>query len=331
MDFDEEKKLEGSSDLARPAFVYILECADGTLYTGWTFQVEKRLVKHNSGKGARYTRARRPVILAYSEQLKDEKTARKREYELKRLARPAKLALLTGQKGKLMAETESENYPFKPLDFKRKDFPHQLAASRRFLEMISQRRTVREYSKDPVPFELIEIAIRAAGTAPSGANLQPWTFVVVENPEIKHRIRLAAEEEEKEFYEKKITPEWRAALAPLGTDWVKTHLDDAPYLIIVFEQAYGLVKNNDGQPKKMKHYYAQESVGIAVGFLLASLTSAGLVTLTHTPSPMGFLSKLLNRPANERAFVIIPVGYPADNARVPAISKKSLEDIMVRV
>jgi nitroreductase len=224
----------------------------------------------------------------------------------------------------------SKTYPFIPLDFKRFAPKEQLEGSQHFLETMRQRRTVREYSREPVPFELIENAIRAAGTAPSGANQQPWTFVVVSDPEIKRQIRLAAEAEEKISYEGRMSPEWLEALAPLGTDWRKPHLEDAPYLIVVFEQAYGLSYDDQGQEKKKKHYYAQESVGIAVGFLLAALAHSGLVTLTHTPSPMGFLRDILKRPPNERAFVVIPVGYPAPDAKVPDIKKKPLDEIMVK-
>jgi len=221
-------------------------------------------------------------------------------------------------------------YPFKLLKFERLEPQTQLARSENFLKILTERRTVREYSTEPVSFELIENAIKAAGTAPSGANQQPWTFVVVSDPAIKREIRLAAEAEEKTSYDGRMSTEWLEALAPLGTDWRKPHLEDAPYLIIVFEQAYGLKREADGRERKIKHYYVQESVGIAVGFLLASLNQAGLATLTHTPSPMGFLAKVLQRPTNERAYVVIPVGYPAAGAQVPDISKKPLAEIMVR-
>lgn len=220
-------------------------------------------------------------------------------------------------------------YPFIPLDFKRLSPEEQLANSRHFLETMKKRRTVRYFSREPVPYELIENAIATAGTAPSGANQQPWTFAVVTNPEIKRRIREAAEIEEKESYEHRMPQEWLQALAPLGTDWHKEHLEDAPYLIIVFEQPYGL-KIETGEEKRVKHYYVLESVGIAVGLLLASLHQAGLATLTHTPSPMGFLSQVLERPKNERPFVVIPVGYPAQNCTVPDITKKALDQILVR-
>ncbi len=187
------------------------------------------------------------------------------------------------------------------------------------------RRTVRDFSDEPVPFDLIENAIRTAGRAPSGANQQPWTFCVVSNPDLKRAIRQAAEAEERESYERRMSDEWLDAIRHLGTDWQKPHLEDAPYLVIVFGQAYAL----DPHGQKIKHYYVQESVGIAVGFLLASLHQAGLATLTHTPSPMKFLSEILNRPANERAYVVIPVGYPAEAARVPVIEKKPLTEILV--
>jgi iodotyrosine deiodinase len=188
-----------------------------------------------------------------------------------------------------------------------------------------RRRSVRHFSRDPVPLELIESAVSAAGTAPSGAHQQPWTFVVVTDAGVKARIREAAEAEERDFYERRATREWLEALSVLGTDFVKEHLTDAPCLIAIFEQAYGLGAGGE----RRKHYYAKESVGIAVGFLLASLHAAGLVTLTHTPSPMGFLTRILGRPRNERPFVLIPVGYPAADAVVPDIERKPLSEILV--
>jgi iodotyrosine deiodinase len=206
----------------------------------------------------------------------------------------------------------------------------QVAASQHFLAVMASRRTVRDYAPDPVPFELIANAIRAASLAPSGANMQPWTFVVVSDPVLKRQMRVAAEEEERLSYEQRMAPEWLAALAPLGTDWRKPHIETAPFVIVVFGQRYGLARGPDGIERKIKHYYVQESVGIAVGFLLASLTHAGLATLTHTPSPMGFLRELLQRPANEYPYVLIPVGYPAQDATVPDITKKALDDVLVR-
>lgn len=221
---------------------------------------------------------------------------------------------------------------YEPLAFERLSPDEQRARSREFLARMRTRRTVRHFSTEPVPFELIENAIAVAGSAPSGANQQPWTFVVVGDPEVKRRIRAAAEAEEKASYERRMSAEWLDALAPLGTDWRKPHLEDAPYLIVVFRQAYGLRADPaTGETVKVKHYYSEESVGIAVGMLLCSLHLAGLATLTHTPSPMGFLSEILARPPNERPFVVIPVGYPADGAQVPVIAKKPLGEIMVRV
>ena len=187
------------------------------------------------------------------------------------------------------------------------------------------RRSVRHFSSEPVPFELIENAITTAGTAPSGAHQQPWTFVVVSDADVKRRIRAGAEEEEQAFYGRRASREWLRALAAIGTDWRKPHIEDAPYVIVVFAQVYGL----DGG-RRRNHYYALESVGIAVGLLLASLHAAGLVTLTHTPSPMKFLSELLERPENERAFCLIPVGYPAADATVPDLERKPLGEILVR-
>jgi iodotyrosine deiodinase len=209
-----------------------------------------------------------------------------------------------------------------PLIFDRLAVEDSVERSRAFLELMQRRRSVRKFSREPVPYELIANAVATAGTAPSGAHLQPWTFVVVSDPELKARIRESAEAEEREFYEHRAPRDWLEALRPLGTDFVKEHLTDAPYLIAVFEQAYG--------PARQKHYYAKESVGIAVGLLLASLQAAGLVALTHTPSPMGFLRKILERPANERPLVLIPVGYPAEDAVVPDIARKRLDEILIR-
>lgn len=217
---------------------------------------------------------------------------------------------------------------FKPLEFRRLEMSEQLANSRDFLSHMEARRTVRDFSTEPVPYELIENAIATANSAPSGANLQPWTFVVISNPELKRQIREAAEREERETYENRLTIEWREALRPLGTDWHKTHLEDAPYLIVVFEQPYGLQLAENGEKIRVKHYYAVESTGIAVGILLASLQMAGLATLTHTPSPMGFLCEILERPKNERPFAIIPVGYPAADCVVPDLAKKPLSQVL---
>jgi iodotyrosine deiodinase len=194
-----------------------------------------------------------------------------------------------------------------------------------FYADIRRRRTVRDFSDRPVDLEIVKNCLLAAGTAPNGANLQPWQFVVVSDPELKKRIRLAAEEEERDFYQRRAPQEWLAALAPLGTDERKPFLETAPYLIAIFAQSYGVLA--DG--RKVKNYYVAESVGIATGFLIAALHNAGLATLTHTPSPMNFLNEILGRPANERPFLLLVVGYPAEDAQVPQISKKPLEEIAV--
>ena len=192
-----------------------------------------------------------------------------------------------------------------------------------FYDEMRRRRTVREFADRPVPRSVIEACLRTAGTAPSGANQQPWHFVAVSDSTVKSHIRQAAEAEEREFYERRASQEWLDALAPLGTDAHKPFLEIAPYLIAIFAQTYGM--GADGG--KIKHYYVTESVGIATGLLIAALHHAGLVTLTHTPSPMGFLNEILGRPTNERPFLLLVVGYPADNAQVPAITKKALEEI----
>jgi nitroreductase len=192
-----------------------------------------------------------------------------------------------------------------------------------FASDMRRRRTVRNFSDRPVPKEVIEDCIRAAGSAPSGANKQPWCFVVVGDPERKKQIREAAEAEEHEFYARRAPRAWLEVLTPLGTDENKPFLEDAPYLIVIFEQRYGM--SADGE--KEKHYYTQESVGIATGILITAIHNAGLVSLTHTPSPMGFLNEILERPAHERPYLLLVVGYPADGAVVPKIDKKSLKEI----
>jgi iodotyrosine deiodinase len=192
-----------------------------------------------------------------------------------------------------------------------------------FHSELRRRRTVREFSDRSVPREVIEECLRAAGTAPNGANMQPWHFIVVTDPTVKRKIRVAAEKEEREFYQHKAPQEWLDALAPLGTNEHKPFLEIAPFLIVIFAQSYGVLP--DG--RKVKHYYAQESVGIATGMLITAVHHAGLASLTHTPSPMGFLNELLGRPAHERAFLILVVGYPGEDAKVPAITKKPLHEI----
>jgi iodotyrosine deiodinase len=200
-----------------------------------------------------------------------------------------------------------------------------IAAARAFLATIRRRRTIRDFSPESVPDAVIDLAIEAASLAPSGANMQPWTFVVVRDPTIKREIRIAAEKEEYENYHGRMPEEWLRALAPLQTDWHKEFLEVAPLLIVVFKEDYA--SNADGS--RVTHYYVNESVGIACGFLLAALNAAGLSTLTHTPSPMGFLRDILGRPKNEKAFLLIPVGYPAPGCTVPDLGKKSRDEVMV--
>ena len=198
-----------------------------------------------------------------------------------------------------------------------------LARAAEFHEEMARRRTVRDFSDRPVPREVIEQCLRTAASAPNGANLQPWHFVAVSDPALKHAIRVAAEAEEREFYEHRAPNEWLEALAALGTDSHKPFLETAPWLIAIFSQPYRILP--DG--RKLKHYYATESVGIATGFLVAAVHKAGLVSLTHTPSPMGFLNKLLGRPAHEKPFLLLVVGHPAEGAQVPDIERKSLGEI----
>ncbi len=193
-----------------------------------------------------------------------------------------------------------------------------------YFQQMDLRRTVRKFSDKPIPRPVIDNLLLTASTAPSGAHKQPWTFCVVSNPEMKHKIREAAEKEEKESYDNRMSEEWIEALRPLGTDWEKPFLEIAPYLIIVFKKAYDLING-----EKKNNYYVNESVGLASGFLLTAIHNAGLVALTHTPSPMNFLTKLLGRPENERPFLLIPVGYPADKTWVPDLERKTLEEIAV--
>ena len=192
-----------------------------------------------------------------------------------------------------------------------------------FYEFMRNRRTVRDFSERPVPREAVEYCIRTAGTAPNGANMQPWHFVVVEDPATKRAIREGAEVEEQKFYERRASAEWLEALAPLGTNAEKPFLESAPCLIAIFAQSYGI----DEEGNRVTHYYVQESVGIATGMLIAAIHNAGMVSLTHTPSPMGFLNDILGRPQNERPFLILVVGYPAEDAQVPEITKKSFAEI----
>jgi len=200
------------------------------------------------------------------------------------------------------------------------------ARGREFHARLAQRRSVRYFSPDPVPRELIELAVATAATAPSGAHRQPWRFVAVSDPETKRRIRVAAEREERTSYEGgRMPPEWIEALRPLGTGWRKPYLEIVPWLVVVFEEVYGL--GADGS--RRKNYYVKESVGIACGLFIAALHQMGLATLTHTPSPMGFLSRILGRPANERPYILFPIGYPAPDCEVPDLRRKPLDQVAV--
>ncbi len=210
-----------------------------------------------------------------------------------------------------------------PLSFEPLDETTMRERADAFLATMRSRRSIREFSETPIPLDVLERCIEAAAQAPSGANKQPWTFVLVTDPGTKKRIREAAEEEERSFYGSRAPEGWLRDLAPLGTDAHKPFLEKAPALIVVFAQRHGAKKSD-------RHYYVNESVGIATGVLIAALHHAGLATLTHTPSPMGFLSKILERPANERAFLLLPVGYPHPDCRVPAIERKPLDEILVR-
>ena len=194
-----------------------------------------------------------------------------------------------------------------------------------FYSLMDGRRSIRDFTDDPVPRELIETAIRTASTAPSGAHKQPWTFVAVSDPATKRRIRLAAEDEEKLTYEKRMSEEWRDALLPIGTTWQKPFLETVPWIVVVFERLYDL----DPDGTKSKNYYVPQSVGLACGLFIAALHNMGLATLTHTPSPMAFLSEILGRPKNEKPFILFPVGYPAGECQVPNLRRKGLDEISV--
>ena len=220
-------------------------------------------------------------------------------------------------------KADDDDAGFVPLDFARLPEAEMRSRARDFLETMRTRRSVRAFSSDPVPLDVIRDCVAAAGRAPSGANQQPWTFVLVTDAETKRKIRAAAEAEERAFYGGRAPQEWLDDLAPLGTDAHKPFLEDAPALLVVFAQRVG----DDDR----KHYYVSESVGIAAGFLIAALHHAGLATLTHTPSPMGFLREVLGRPESERPVLLLPVGYPADGCEVPRITKKALDDILVEV
>lgn len=232
-------------------------------------------------------------------------------------------SLATRRRGTVRAMASGKHIPFNP---PRVPQDEGLKRGRAFFERMDARRSVRFFSDDPVPHEAIELAIRTASTAPSGAHRQPWTFVVISDAEIKKQIRIAAEEEERKSYEGgRMPPEWIEALAPLGTDWRKPYLETVPYIVVQFEQVTGF----DAQGEPQKNYYVRESCGIAAGMFVAALHEMGLSTLTHTPSPMGFLSKILGRPKNERPFILFPVGYPSQDATVPDISRKPLEQVSI--
>lgn len=233
-----------------------------------------------------------------------------------------KLAADAAERSTAGTPERSVHIPYQPIIHRTAD--EMLVSSRAYFERMNARRSVRDFADTPVTREVIENLIKTASTAPSGANKQPWTFCVVGDPDLKSRIREAAEEEERRSYEGRMSAEWLADLAPLGTDWRKPFLDFAPWLIVVFRRSYEFEGDH-----KHQNYYVQESVGLACGFLLAAIHEAGLAALTHTPSPMDFLTKLLNRPANEKPFLLIPVGYPASDAQVPAIRRKSIEEVTV--
>ena len=226
----------------------------------------------------------------------------------------------------------NDHYPYNEEgDFVPYEDPHLSEGEMRnqataFYDLMARRRSVRTFSNEAVPRNLIETAIRTAGTAPSGAHQQPWTFVLVGDPETKRRIRLAAEEEERTNYlDGRMPEDWREEIARLGTSWQKPYLEDVPWIVVLFEQRYGI--NSDGA--RTKHYYVKESVGIAAGIFIAALHNMGLATLTHTPSPMAFLTKLLGRPSNERPFILFPVGYPESGSVVPKLDRKPLDEILV--
>ena len=218
-----------------------------------------------------------------------------------------------------------EEPDFVPLKFSEMPQEEMVARSVAFQDLMSRRRSVRVMSRRPVPKECIERAIRTAASAPSGANQQPWRFVIVDDPDLKRELRKAAEFEERQNYDHRFPERWVNALSPLGTDWGKPFLEDAPVLIVVFKEAYGLSLEGE----KVTHYYVNESVGIACGLFIAAVHSMGLATLPHTPSPMRFLTEILGRPANERPYVMFPVGFPADDARVPDLRRKPLEEVAV--
>ena len=222
---------------------------------------------------------------------------------------------------------DAARYPFVEHRIEQYDAAEQEVRGEAFLRLMEQRRSVRTFSDEPVPRQLLEMAIQTAATAPSGAHMQPWKFVVIGDAEIKRQIREAAEEEERINYEGRMNDEWQEALAHLGTHWRKGYLETAPWIVVVFEERYG----STPEGTKQHHYYVKESVGMACGLFIAALHNMGLATLPHTPSPMAFLTRLLGRPENERPFVLFPVGYPTANAQVPVLDRKPLKDVMIDV
>ena len=222
-----------------------------------------------------------------------------------------------------MSETESGQEGFIEMNFQEVSAVEMLERANEYFNRMNDRRTTRHFSRKEVSQDLIELAIKTAGTAPSGAHLQPWTFVAISDSEIKSKIREAAEKEERKFYEERMPDEWAEVLRPLGTDHVKKHLTDAPWVVVLFRHTKRVKKNGKFAPT----YYSQESCGIAAGMFISAIHNMGLTTLTHTPSPMGFLRELLNRPEHEHPMIVMPVGYPAKDAKVPDISRKKLEEI----
>lgn len=220
-----------------------------------------------------------------------------------------------------------DGYPFVPYQPERRTTSELLHLSKEFLMEVDERRTVRDFSDEPIPIEVIQNIIQAASTAPSGAHKQPWTFCLVADPEVKREIRVEAEKEEYESYHNRMSEEWLQDLRPLQTDWNKPFLEVAPYLVVVFKRVYEV--GPDGSKKN--NYYVNESVGIACGLLLAAIHHVGLAALTHTPSPMNFLTRILKRPENERPYLLIPVGYPAADALVPKLKRKGLEEVVVYI
>ena len=220
----------------------------------------------------------------------------------------------------------SGEYVSVPYEFERYPLDEMELRAATFYDTMNRRRSVRQFSDEPVPRRLIDQAVKTASTAPSGAHRQPWTFVVIGEPVLKARIRVAAEKEERENYDGgRLPDDWREALQPLGTDWQKPYLETVPWLVVLFEQRYTLTDNGD----TLKNYYVKESVGIAAGLFIAALHNIGLATLTHTPSPMAFLTRILNRPENERPFVLFPIGFPAEGCEVPSLRRKPLDEVMV--